>query len=869
MSLPYQPLHSITLMASQAVTNQRFVDSAGKHAVSAADAVGISEQDCQPDRAFSALTGYSGLVEAGAAIAAGSLVKPAGDGSGRAVPGSNGDSCGRAVTDAARAGDVLVVRFLEVAGGGGSMSGAGTSADVVVYGATASGIMAACAASRDGASTLLISQKGRLGGMVTGGLARTDYRGYNPRVAMNVMTAEFWRRCAAKYGLSLAQFGMDTTSQFAVEPKVALAVFREMLRDYNVTVMYGWRVTALNKQAGDLRYMDLQKYKGTETARVFSRIQIDASYEGDVLIRSGVPYVVGREANATYGETYNGVRASAALTGSPSPYIVAGDAASGLLPFVDPTPLEAAGTADGRLQAFCHRLVMTNVGANRRPIPEPTTYNPMWYELLGRAMANAPTLLDSLDELFYRAPIPQPGGKGKADWNNRGAVSLDFVGGNFGFVTTDYAAQDAIVQAHEDYTLGLFKFLREDPRVPTALKTALSEWGFCADEFVEDNETGMSPELYVREGPRMLASYIMTEANWAKTATGLTEPIALANYAMDSHPCSKRNIGGVAHAEGGLSSDLVSVGYYGIEYRCMLPRLQDCGNLLVCCNGIGFSHTIFGSGRMEVTFMSLGEAAGVAAALSIKTGRRLHELTGADIAPLVRPYQVNASRVLTVNAPTTNGVARLSSTPPSGWVYSTFPPEFYATQMVNEGNGNKGGRWADFYLDLPVDGRYRLRPNLPGSHNSQPSNEVFVWSADTPDYSGFMDHKLGEWHFRDLGIFRSDEQAGLRSVSSLVIAGAVAVATVPSGHPFRVGRGVQIEGATVSGGVINGSWEVTAVSATTVTFAATGITNQTATGTITAKPKLRVRFRNGGDPAIAGSTNGILSVDGIAWDQVP
>ena len=707
------------------------------------------------------------------------------------------------------------------------------------------------------------------GGVVSGGLARTDYRGYNPRVAMNVMTAEFWRRCAAAYGLTLAQFGMDQTSPFAVEPKVALSVFQAMLREYQVPVLYGWRVTALGKQAGDAKYLDLQQVGSLETRRVFAGVVVEPSYEGDVLMRSGVPYVFGRESNATYGETYNGVRASAALTGSPSPYVVAGDSGSGLLPYIDATPLEAAGTADGRLQAFCHRLVMTNVPSNRLPIPEPATYNPLWYELLGRAMASAPTSLDSLDEVFYRATIPQPGGVGKQDWNNNGAMSLDFVGGNAGFVTTDYAARDAIVQRHRDYTLGLFKFLREDSRVPTALKTALADWGFCADEFVGEGTGGLSPELYVRESARMVGDYVMTEANWAKTATGLTEPIALVNYAMDSHPCSKRVVGGVTHAEGGLSSTLVPTGYYGVEYRAMLPKLQDCGNLLVCGNGISASHTVFGSIRMEVTFMSLGEAAGVAAALAIKGRSRLHEMTGSDIAPYVRPYRVNSARVLTVNAPTTNGVARLSSTPPTGWVYATFPPEFVATQLVNEGNGNKGGRWADFYLDLPVDGRYRLRPNLPGSHNSQLSNEVFVWSADTPDYSGYMDHKFGEWHFRDLGIFRSDEQAGLRSVSSLVITGGVAVATVPSGHPFRVGRGVQIEGATVSGGVINGSWEVTAVTSTTVTFAATGITNQSATGTITAKPKMRVRFRNGGDAAIANSTNGILSVDGIAWDLVP
>ena len=34
---------------------------------------------------------------------------------------------------------------------------------------------------------------------------------------------------------------------------------------------------------------------------------IDATYEGDLMARAGVSYHVGREANAKYGETINGV----------------------------------------------------------------------------------------------------------------------------------------------------------------------------------------------------------------------------------------------------------------------------------------------------------------------------------------------------------------------------------------------------------------------------------------------------------------------------------------------------------------------------------------------------------------------------------
>lgn len=640
-------------------------------------------------------------------------------------------------------------------------------ADVVVYGATPSGILAACAAASLGCKVLLISPNGRLGGMVTGGLARTDYRGFGPRVCMNVLTQEAWRRMAAEYGLSLGQFGFDNTSPYAVEPKVAMKVFKDMLAEYGVTFLKDYRVTSVNKQAGDIKFIDLaHRLMPGNFRRIFGRRWVEASYGTNFLIRAGVTYTFGREANSTYGEANNGVRTSAALTGSPSPYLISGNAGSGLLPYVDSTPLEAAGTADNRIQAWCHRLVMTNEPSNRLPIPDPANYNPLWYELLGRSMANAPTSLDSLNELFYRAAIPLRGTQ-KQDWNNQGAISLDFIGGNAGWVTTDYTVQDRILQNHNDYTLGLFKFLREDSRVPAALKTALADWGFCKDEFIgEEGPAGLSPEVYIREAARMVGDFVMTEAQFNTGAGRVAQDkaIAFCNYPMDSHPASKRVVGGVAHAEGGLSSNLVPTGYYGVEYRSMLPKASECGNLLVCCNGISASHTVFGSMRMEPYFMSFGEAAGIAAALSLQAKSRLHDLAGSDIQPYVRSYRVDPSRVLTLASPTANGTATWSNI--AGWTTGqTFPPEFYGNSLWHDGNGNKGGRWVKFQPTFAAPGRYRILLNAPGSLGgvggevpSQLRCRVDVVHANGTD-TFYIDARYGEWQFRELGVWYFDPTA--------------------------------------------------------------------------------------------------------------
>lgn len=76
---------------------------------------------------------------------------------------------------------------------------------------------------------------------------------------------------------------------------------------------------------------------------------------------------------------------------------------------------------------------------------------------------------------------------------------------------------------------------------------------------------------------------------------------------------------------------------------------------------------------------------------------------------------------------------------------------------------------------------------------------------------------------------------GANTVDSIVIAGGVATVTRGAGHPFEVGAVALISGATTTSGSINGEQRVLSVAGATYTFDATGIGNQTATGTITHK----------------------------------
>ena len=99
-----------------------------------------------------------------------------------------------------------------------------------------------------------------------------------------------------------------------------------------------------------------------EDGREFSgSIFIDASYEGDLLAGAGVSFAVGREANATYGETYSGIQSLRAaknqLPDGIDPYVIPSNPSSGLLPGVLPDAGGADGSGDARLQSYCYRMV--------------------------------------------------------------------------------------------------------------------------------------------------------------------------------------------------------------------------------------------------------------------------------------------------------------------------------------------------------------------------------------------------------------------------------------------------------------------------------------------------------------------------------
>lgn len=470
--------------------------------------------------------------------------------------------------------------------------------ELCIYGGTSGGIIAAVQARRLGRRVALLVFGTHLGGMSASGLGLTDI---GNKAAIGGLSREFYREVGRHYGLDAESWNF--------EPKAASAVFRRLLEEANVPVYFEQRIISATKDGNRLTEIAME-----DGSLYRAAMFIDASYEGDLLAKAGVSYHTGREGNATYGEVYNGVHYSSPhhnFKRFVDPFKIAGDPCSGLLPGISDTPVPLHGAGDHRIQAYNFRLCLTKSEGNKRPLPAPKCYDPEEYTLLARYLATG-----VWDAVSRNAPLPN----GKTDTNNYGAFSTDAIGMNYRWPEGSYAERQEIFERHLDYTRGLFWFLQHDERVPKHVRDEVREWGLPLDEFLATG--GWPPELYIREARRMISDYVMTEHDCIGQATA-PDPVGLAAYTMDSHNCQRIVINGRVLNEGNV--EIGGFEPYPISYRSIVPKEEECANLLVpfCLSA---SHIAFGSIRMEPVFMVLSHSAATAAHLAMKGGLPVQQL---------------------------------------------------------------------------------------------------------------------------------------------------------------------------------------------------------------------------------------------------
>jgi hypothetical protein len=492
------------------------------------------------------------------------------------------------------------------------------SFDVVVYGGTAGGVIAAVAAARQGSRTGLVEPTSHVGGMVSSGLGYTDL---GKKQVIGGFAFEFYQRVRAHYGVK----DYSSNAAWYHEPHVAEKILREMLTEAGVRLFERTRIKehdAVRKRG--VRLLSFETESGDAFA---ASVFIDASYEGDLMARSGVTWTYGRESAAEYGEALAGVREK-------TPFhqflvdIRPGDAQGTLLPEVRAQATPPPGSADQAVQAYNFRMCFSGA-PDRVAFTQPEGYDAYRYELLARlidARTKTEGRVPPLETFMFIGRLPN----GRTDVNNNGAFSTDYLGGSWEYPHATYAGRDRIWQEHKRYTAGFFWFLGHDPKVPETLRAEMNRRGLCAGEFADSEH--WPRQLYIREDRRMIGEYVMSQKD-LQTELTKPDPIGMGSYNSDSH-----NVARIVAHDGFVRNEgdmQVPVKPYQIPYRIIVPKRGEAENLLVPV-AFSASHVAYSSVRMEPQYMILGQAAGVAAHMAIAAKRPAQDIDTSALTAKLR-----------------------------------------------------------------------------------------------------------------------------------------------------------------------------------------------------------------------------------------
>lgn len=648
-------------------------------------------------------------------------------------------------------------------------------ADIVVYGGTASGVIAAVQAKKMGRSAIIVAPSKHLGGLTAGGLGWTDT---GNKGVIGGLSRDFYHRIWSKYqepdawrwqgkteygnrGQGTPAIDGKNRTMWIFEPHVAEEVFEDYVREFGIPVHRDeWLDRADGVTKAGRRISSITMLSGR---RFTGKMFIDATYEGDLLATAGIDYHVGREANSVYGENWNGVQTGVlhhrhhfgVLNQKISPYVIPDDPKSGVLPRISTERPGEYGAGDKRVQAYCYRYCATDNPQNRVPFPKPVGYDAAQYELLLRIYKAG------WRETFGKFdPLPNH----KTDTNNHGPFSTDNIGMSYDYPEGSYERRREILDEHRRYQQGWLYFVANDPRVPSEVQAEMQKWGLAKDEFIDNGN--WPHQIYVREARRMIGKFVMTENELTKRSE-TPDPVGMGSYTIDSHNVQRYiTPDGYVQNEGDIG---VKISPYKIAYGSLCPKKSQCENLLVSIC-VSSSHIAFGSIRMEPVFMILGQSAATGAVLAIDDNQAVQDVPYARL----RKRMLKDGQVLQYDAPETaeaegsktsyihprhlSGVvldddaAKLQGT----WKVSSATPGFVGNGYRHNRTPRMGAATARFETTLPHDGQYEVLLSWTAHSNRSEQVAIEITSDEESKTVVTLDQTKtpsDDGAFRSLGVF--------------------------------------------------------------------------------------------------------------------
>lgn len=480
--------------------------------------------------------------------------------------------------------------------------------DLIVVEATPGGITMAVRAAREGLSVLLVNHNEHLGGILSSGLGvwDTQYEGKRSPIYDEVRQAIF-DHYRTTYGGDSAQYkqalpGKSGHTNGKFEPKVAEKISDELVaREKKLTVWKAFVPMAVKREGAMIQSVTLRQTEGKEIRTVTAKVFADCSYEGDLVALAKVPFRVGREARTEYNEPHAGKVFMRGSPKAPTPELAKLAELHERLNLRKFTGFqwvapESSGEADGEVQAFNYRTILSSDPANRMPVTKPVSYDV--------------AALKRLDFGSIVQPLPNK----KIGWNRP-----QLIGPHTTYVEGDAKTRQQVRDAHWDATMALLYYLQNDESVPEERRKYFSQYGLAKDEFTDN---GHRPyEIYVREARRIVGRYVFTEqdATLAKDyqrAPVHEDSIGVTEWYMDAHTCTTN------HMKDSMDEGKMMLHYETfpgqVPYRAILPPGVD--NLLVpVC--LSSTHVAWGTLRLEPTWMNLCESAAFAVVQAVKNGQ--------------------------------------------------------------------------------------------------------------------------------------------------------------------------------------------------------------------------------------------------------
>lgn len=447
--------------------------------------------------------------------------------------------------------------------------------DLLITGGGASGISAAIQAARSGLNVIIVEPTPWVGGMLTAaGVSATDGNHNLP----SGVWGEFRERLRNYYGGADA-LATGWVSNTHFEPHVGNEILNQMLDEYpNIRRLHGYTIQDVFVEENRVRGATFS-HKNGQSLKIEATISIDASEYGDLMAKSGAGYFLGLDPKERTSEE------------------------------IAPTH------GNSMIQDLTYTVILKDYGPEAdMTIPRPPNYQPSIFENACKEVSENPDEFDGVDCETMLDYAKLPNNKYLINWPNNGN---DYY---LNVIEKTPAERKILLEEAKNRTRQFIYFIQTE--------LGFKNLGIADDEY--DTPDGFPYIAYHRETRRLdgLTMLTMNELiNPYKAGTDLYKTaIGVGDYPLDHHrrlnpspPDSLLEDGDREPFEFETHYDAFPpIPSFSVPLGSLIPKEID--GLIVAEKSISVSSIANGSSRLQPVVMTIGQAAGAAAALSIKQG---------------------------------------------------------------------------------------------------------------------------------------------------------------------------------------------------------------------------------------------------------